>query len=171
MKQVCNLCKAELDDKQSSVFFITNGICSSCRKDFLKNADSLREFLDRFEAPILLMQSDPRQVRTANQKACSLFEKELSQIEGCRGGQVLGCVHSCTESGCGLDVNCQDCKIKNAVVETFATGKSFKGVSTSLEIKKNNEINAYVLEISTEKVGDLALVRIDQYKKESCTPQ
>jgi dienelactone hydrolase len=42
------------------------------------------------------MQPDPRQVRTANKKACDLFEKELTQIEGYRGGQVFDCVHAFT---------------------------------------------------------------------------
>lgn len=171
MKQVCRLCKTELDNGQISDYFITNGICSPCSSNFLQNASSLNKFLDGFEVPILMMQSDPRQVRTANKKACGLFNKELSQIEGSKGGQVLGCVHSCTEAGCGLDINCEDCKIKNAVVETFMTGKSFKGVSTSLQINKNAEVAPYTLEISTEKVGDFALVRIDQYRKEPGTPQ
>jgi hypothetical protein len=171
MQQVCRLCKTELDNEQRSESFITNGICSPCSRSFAQNTDSLKEFLDAAEAPILVMQSEPRQVLTANQKACGLFKKELSQIEGYRGGQLLDCIHACTEGGCGIDINCKNCKIKNAVVETFTTGKSFEGISTSLQVKKNGEINPYILEISTEKVGELALVRIDQYKKESGAPQ
>lgn len=66
-----------------------------------------------------------------------------------------------------MDINCVNCEIKNAVVETFATGKSLKGVSTSLQINKNGEVNPYTLEISTERFGDFALVRIDQYEKKA----
>ncbi len=167
MKQVCFLCKAELDDEQRSDSFITNGICSPCSRNHIQNADSLKGFLDASAAPILILQSEPRQVITANQKACDLFKKELNQIKGNRGGKVIDCVHACTAGGCGIDINCQNCKIKNAVVETFTKGKSLKGVSTSLQINKNGEITPYTLEISTERVGDLAFVRIDQYKIES----
>jgi hypothetical protein len=167
MNQTCRSCKTELDNEQRSDGFITNGICSPCRRNLTHNTDSLREFLDASEAPLLILQSDPRLVLMANQKVCDLLKKELSQIKGYRGGQLLDCVHACTEGGCGIDANCKNCKIKNAVVETFTAGKSFKRISTSLKIKKNGEINPYILEISTEKVGDLALVRIDQYKRES----
>jgi hypothetical protein len=167
MKLVCNWCKAELDNERGSDFFITDGICSSCCGKFLQHADSLKELIDRFEAPILIMQSDPRQALTANQKACGLFKKELSQIEGYRGGQILDCSYACTEGGCGLDINCVNCEIKNAVVETFTTGKSLEGVSTTLQIKKDGDVNPYTLKISTEKFGEFALVRIDQYEKKA----
>lgn len=38
--------------------------------------------IDAFDAPALLMQANPRQVVTANKKACELFGKSLKQIEG-----------------------------------------------------------------------------------------
>jgi hypothetical protein len=122
-------------------------------------------FLDSIDAPILLMQGNPRQTVTANQKACALFGKDLSRIEQQRGGQVFDCIHAFTEAGCGKDIHCENCKIKNAVVETFTTGVSCNGVSTVLEIKKNGEVNAYDLQVTTEKVGDYALLRIDRYER------
>jgi hypothetical protein len=171
MKQVCRLCKAEMinTQEQSSQFNITGGVCISCARKFTtsRGTVALRSFLDTFDAPILLMQPEPRQVYTANKKALGLFSKELPQLEGHRGGQVFDCVHAFTEAGCGKDIHCEDCKIKNAVIETFTTGRSFDGVSTFLEIKKQNDINAYLVQVSTEKIGDLALLRIDQYKKQA----
>lgn len=121
--------------------------------------------LDAIDAPVLLMQGDPRQVLTANKKAYELFGKGLGQIEGHRGGQVFDCIHSFTEAGCGKDANCEHCKIKGAIVDTFTTGNPFDGVSTQLEIKKAEGTVAYAMQVSTQKVGDLALVRIDRYEK------
>lgn len=164
MKLTCKWCKAEFDNEHGSEYPITNGLCSSC-SNFSQDAGSIKAFIDLFEAPVLLLQSNPRQVRTANQKACALLMKDLSQIEGLSGGQVLDCVHAFTGAGCGIDINCKNCTTKNAVVETFATGKSFKGVSTVLDVSKNGEIQVYNLKISTERVGELALVRIEQYNK------
>ena len=54
--------------------------------------------------------------------------------------------------------------IKNAIVDTFVTANSQDGVSTELSIKKPTGTRTFVLQVSTEKVGDLALVRIDRYK-------
>jgi hypothetical protein len=113
------------------------------------------------------MQGSPRQVVTANRKALALFGKELHEVENHRGGQVFDCVHSFTEAGCGMDVNCEDCKIKNAIVDTFTTANPHHGVSTELPIKKADSTRSYVLQVSTEKVGDLALVRVERYDAEA----
>jgi len=93
------------------------------------------------------------------------LKKDLSQIEGCSGGQVFDCVHAFAGTGCGIEKSCESCAAKNAAIETFTNGKSLKGVSTFLDVKKDGEIHTYNLKISTERVGELALVRIDQYDK------
>jgi len=125
----------------------------------------LSEWIETFDAPLLLMQENPRQVITANRKALDLFEKELHEVEGSRGGQVFDCIHALTEDGCGKDSNCEGCKIRDGIINTFTTGKSHNGVSTSLQIKKANDIRTYLLQVSTEKVGDLALVKIERFDK------
>jgi len=68
--------------------------------------------LETIDVPVLLMQGNPRQVVTANQKALALFEKKPKDVEGHRGCQVFDCIHSFTEAGCGKDANCEDCNIK-----------------------------------------------------------
>ncbi len=126
-----------------------------------------REFLEAIEAPTLLMQGNPRQVVTANQRALDLFQKELHEVEGRRGGQVFDCLHSFSEAGCGKDANCEHCKIRKAIVDTFETGNPHHGVSTVLPIRKADGTKTYVLQVSTEKLGDLASVRIDRYENEA----
>ena len=116
--------------------------------------------------PTLLMQAEPRLVVTANKRACELFDKDLIEIDGYRGGQVFDCIHSFTEAGCGLDENCEDCKIKNAVVDTFASGQSHTNVQTVLDIKKQEEIAPYAMVISTEKVGEFVLINIIKYERQ-----
>ncbi|MFC1523916.1 hypothetical protein ACFL6N_03915 [Thermodesulfobacteriota bacterium] len=120
-------------------------------------------FLNSLESPSLLMQADPRQVVTGNIKACQLFGKDLIDIEGYRGGQVFDCVHAFSEAGCGLDPNCENCKIKNAVVETFSTGNSHNNVHTILDIKKHSQIFPHNLQISTEKIGDFVLISVEEF--------
>lgn len=128
-------------------------------------ADKARVLLQEDEFPILVMQAEPRQVVTANKKACALFGKELAQIEGFRGGQVFDCIHSFTEAGCGKDENCEDCKIKGAVVDTFISGQPHEGVETVLEIKKREAISPYRMRLSTRKAGDFVLIAIDSFTR------
>ncbi|MGB9080706.1 MAG: hypothetical protein WCD00_05365, partial [Desulfuromonadaceae bacterium] len=87
------------------------------------------EWIETIKAPVLLMQGNPRQVVTANRKALELFDKELREVEGHRGGQVFDCVHAFTEEGCGKDVNCEGCRIRDAIIDTFTTARSHIGVS------------------------------------------
>lgn len=165
MSIVCIYCSNSIKDHEKENHFITSDVCSECINSIFNQKDDLLvSFIDNIESPILLMQPDPRQVLTANKKACDLFEKDLSQIEGHSGGQVFDCVNAFTEAGCGKDINCEDCKIKNSIVDTLISGKSFNGVYSVLEVKKNNSILPYNLQVSTEKIGDLALIRIDQYE-------
>lgn len=124
-----------------------------------------REWIESIDAPLLLMQGNPRQVITANRRALELFEKELDGVEGLRGGQVFDCIYAFTEDGCGKDSNCEGCKIRDGIIDTFTTGKPHNGVSTSLQIKTTNGTMTYVLQVSTEKVGNLALVRIERFDK------
>ena len=130
------------------------------------NNDDPQAIVNSLQFPTLLMQAEPRQVVTANKKACELFNKELSEIEGYRGGQVFDCIHSFTEAGCGLDKNCEGCKIKNAVVDTFASGKPHANVQTVLNIKKQEDTMPYAMVVSTEKVGKFVLITVVKYEKQ-----
>lgn len=125
----------------------------------------VREGLEAVDAPLLLMQGKPRQVVTANRKALELFGKELHEVEGHRGGQVFDCIYAFTEAGCGKDSNCEGCKIRDGIIDTFTTGTPHNGVSTALQIKKSAGTMIYELQVSTEKVGDLALVRIERFDR------
>ncbi len=127
--------------------------------------ETTRIFLDDFEFPILLMQSDPRQVVSANKKVCDMFDKDLSQIEAQRGGQVFDCIHSFTEQGCGKDAHCEDCIIKNAVVHTHTTGEPKTSVMTIMDTKKQDKIAPYEIRISTHKIGNYSAITVHKYKE------
>ena len=114
--------------------------------------------------PALLMQGNPRQVLTANQQALDLFGKELRQVEAHRGGQVFDCLHSFSAAGCGKDVNCEHCAIKGAIVDTFTTGVPHEAVAATLPVRKAGVAGYRALQVSTEKIGELALVRIERYE-------
>jgi hypothetical protein len=144
-----------------------SNLCADCRRILARSDDraACRSILDKIDSPILLMQSDPRLVFTANEKALSLFGKSLDGAENHRGGEVFSCIHSFTELGCGKDANCDDCKIKAAIVATF-DGTNAKGVSSTLSIRQESDI-PYRLSISTENVENRALVRIDAFAREA----
>lgn len=143
---------------------ISGGICAACAAS-LSGAAGNSMLLESIDAPVLLMQGNPREVVTANRQALALFGKKLREVEGHRGGQVFDCVHAFTEAGCGKDVNCEDCPIKNAIVETFTSGLPRHGIAATLQLKKTGGTESRVVQVSTEKVGELALVRVERYDR------
>lgn len=143
--------------------------CQKCGKDMeaeiAADAAPFAESLEAIAEPVLLMQGNPRQVVSANRQALALFGKELSEIENHRGGEVFDCVYSFTEAGCGKDPGCENCPIKNAIVATFVSGQTYQGVAATLQVKKAGRDEYRVVQVSTEKSGELALVRIERYDR------
>ena len=129
----------------------------------MKKDDELFDIVNSRPMPTLLMQAEPRVVVTANKSARQLFNKSLAEIEGKRGGQVFDCIHSFSEKGCGLDENCEDCKIKSSVLDTFANGTPHDNVRTVLDIKKEDQTIPYAMVISTEAVGDFVLLTVVKF--------
>jgi len=158
----CRICGKEIAPDGQVVRTITREMCADCVIQISATSDRA-VLLESIDAPVLLMQGNPRQVITANRKALELFEKELPEVADHRGGQVFDCIHSFTEAGCGIDANCENCKIKKAIVDTFTTAHSHHGVSTELPIRKATGTKTCALQVSTENIGDLALVRVDRY--------
>lgn len=162
MGGACTFCQSALEATQA-VGRVSQSLCPDCLEIIAMGEHALacRAILQGIDAPILMMQSNPRLVFTANDKALVLFAKSLSKAEGHRGGEVFSCVHSYTEAGCGKDVNCEDCKIKTAIVATFE-GIHASDVSATLVIRQRQD-RPHHLTISSEPVGRFALVRIDGF--------
>ena len=96
-----------------------------------------------------------------------MFRKALPEVENHRGGQVSDCLHSFSAAGCGLDANCEHCAIKGAIVDTFTTGMPHEAVTARLPVVKAGASEYRALQVSTEKIGDLALVRIERYENDA----
>ncbi len=130
----------------------------------MTNATDNDPVLELIDQPVLLLQEHPRQVVAGNRCALELFGK--TQVAGHRGGEVFDCLHSFSEAGCGKDAHCEPCTIRGAIVDTFTTCRSHHNVSATLQVKNADGIRPYTLQVSTEKTGDMALVRIERYRPE-----
>ena len=121
----------------------------------------LREYLDHLEAPVLVVNGDGV-VKTANKVAQDLLQKDLSEIEGYLGGKVFECVHSTEPGGCGETIHCSGCAIRRTVMETLNTGNNQLRVPASLDCKTHTGVCGIHYLISTEKLGEVVLLRVDE---------
>jgi PAS domain-containing protein len=164
MKKVCAWCHRELESfaaDHEERYPITHGICDTCAANVMAQLSRpLQEFLDNLDVPILLIESGPL-ICTANRRARKLLDKQLSEIKGRRGGEVIECAHARLPGGCGNTVHCKSCTIRITVLETFATGKSSVRVPAYPDIQTLSGVKTMRFLITTEKVGDFVLLRIE----------
>lgn len=173
MRRICAWCQADLgttgDGPDSAV--ITHGICETCAAAlFSQLGVSMQQFLDRLPAPLLVV-DDSGIVVGANQRAQILLGKDLPEIYGQRGGNVIECAYAYLPEGCGHTVHCRGCAIRNAVEETYATGKSLQRVPGYADGDRYTGPAGVRFLISTEKVGEVVLLRIDERLPEVTVPE
>ena len=166
MKVVCAWCNKEIGEmphqEGTPDFEVTHGICQSCKEYYLSNWHiTLDQFLNRLEAPVLMVNAQG-EIVSANDQALKILGKTLDQVSGFKGGEVMECAYARLPGGCGNTIHCPACTIRNSVMGTFETGKSLKSVPAYLNRQNGNTIQKVELLISTEKVDDVVLLRIDE---------
>ena len=149
---------------------ISAGLCDSCFAALSSgNRAKSREILQAIDAPVLLMQPNPRQVFTANGRALALFGKTLAEAEGHRGGEVFNCVHSFSADGCGKDAHCEDCKIRAAIVGAF-TGEESSAEST-LTIRRGGATRPILYPSLLRRRAATRWCAIDRFESENGGPK
>ena len=140
---------------------ITHGICKKCMASLLGEvATPLQEFLESLEVPLLLV-SGNLEVGALNPDALPWVEEEFDRVQGLLGGDVFQCSNARLEGGCGRTLNCSGCAIRNSVEHTHATGEALAGIPATLTTGPVDESTPIDLKVSTEKVGERVLLRIE----------
>lgn len=165
MKRVCSWCHKDMGTVPSEIYsddIISHGICENCLHNlFGPRKSSLLNYLDSLEAPVIVIDSTVS-VNIANKQARAILQKESPDIEGFKSGDVFECVFAKFPDGCGNTLHCSACTIRNTVMDTFQTGKSHLNTPAYLiqGTPGNNQEIQFL--ISTEKVLDIVLLRIDK---------
>lgn len=110
---------------------------------------------------MIVIDSDAR-VLTANKQAREALHKDQKSIHGFRGGEVFECAHAKLPGGCGNTVHCSGCTVRRTVMDTMETGRSHLHTPAYLHHGTPENFRRVDYFISTEKVGDAVLLRIDE---------
>lgn len=165
MKRICAWCKIEMEStcfESNSDDIITHGICAKCKDNiFGPQKFELMTFLDNLNVPIVLVDAVVN-AETANKTARKILQKELPEIVGSAGGVIFECAYSTLPEGCGKTIHCSGCTIRNTVMDTFQSGNSHLEISAPLAQGTPDENQDFTYLISTEKVSNVVLLRIDK---------
>jgi PAS domain-containing protein len=173
MKRVCAWCGAGLASAgavaeaiagapdQANVP-VSHGVCPSCYRRLLgESVSDFAEFLETLGAPVLLVDADVS-VREANSRALALLGKKRSELSGRRGGEVIECGNSRLPGGCGQQDRCRTgCVIRRSVTHTLATSQAVVRAEAVQEVFTSQGVGEIRFRISTEKAGNLVLLRIE----------
>jgi hypothetical protein len=164
MKRICAWCGTVLDGSQRYPLKnepISHGICKVCAFSLLDGErQTLREFIEKLKEPVLFVTGDVF-IEAANARASIAIGKEIDAIEGSHEGNVMECAYARLPGGCGKTEHCVDCRIRALVNHTFTTGEAVVRVEAYLDVLTPFELQRRRLSVSTEKVGDKVLLRLD----------
>lgn len=164
MKNICAWCGKVLatDEAYASQGDISHGICSQCAVKISGfEPRKAKEVLDYVQEAVFVMNADGV-IKGANQSGLKMLGKNMAKIENALGGDAFECSYSGEAGGCGNTLHCKTCAIKNTVMDTLATGHGYKKVPAFQSIKTDGGIKTLKFYISTEKVGESILLRIDK---------
>ena len=121
---------------------------------------------------IMLLLDSERRVRKANRHSTDFMGVSEESMNGQRAGEVLRCVnHLDHPNGCGFGPRCEQCTVRNTVLETFRTGQSFNQVETSLTLIREEEeqemtflISSTLVQHTDEPMVLLAIMDITERK-------
>lgn len=156
----CTNCSKALKDTSKHMGLI-QGICDDCAATTINhNLIPFQDFLDKLMVPILAVDSQGVVV-TANKTAQTALKKDLLKIRGLPCGNVMECAYASLPEGCGKTDHCSGCTIRNTILTTYEDGISQNRVKALQNF--NSEDGPYTMQmiVSTEKVGDVVLLRID----------
>lgn len=166
MKIVCAWCNKDMGTVRSEHHaenVITHGICDECANIAFAelNMNRAELFLERLSEPVLVVDGDVVAL-TANSRAREVLGKDLPQIKGFKGGNIIECIHAHEPGGCGRTIHCNGCAIRITVEDTYKTGKSHLRVPAYADISFKSKVKKISYLISTEKVKGFVLLRIDK---------
>lgn len=165
VRRVCAWCNGEMGQVDSRVPYrypVTHGLCGACSLILSNFKDiPLDRLISRLNGPVMVVDDISGRVVAANAKAATVFGKAVEDLTGHRGGTVMECIHAAEPEGCGRTVHCSGCGIRRLVTATAASGEgadrtpTFQYRVTPEGIRKQHYL------ISTEKMEDLILLRIE----------
>ena len=169
MQKTCAWCKKSMGTVEATAFgndIITHGMCEDCMINMaLGMAKPVDEFLDTLDCPVLMLEED-NTLSTANQQACELLGKIKYEIVGKKSGDVLECPHSKNPGGCGMQVHCKSCVIRQSVKRTFETGQACKDIPAIPDIQQFGSKREVKFIVSTERVGKMILLKVNRTPRE-----
>ncbi len=122
------------------------------KKEEAQLKDTLSELSAIYKnAPTAMILVDSeRKIRKANSTAAGFAARSTEEMIGMVDGEALRCLNTPDDPrGCGYGTKCQDCRIKNAVLDTFKDGQNREQIEIWLPFLSGEKRKEKCLLVST----------------------
>ena len=164
MRHICAWCLKELRNTTAEAGDadgpISHGMCAECLAYFRTNGAPLSEFLNKLGVPVLAVDGNAG-VLAASDQACKMLGKKACELDGLLAGDAFECAYARRPGGCGRTIHCKSCAIRITITDTYATARSYTSVPAYPDLCAPEGVRPMRFLISTQKLGDLVLLRID----------
>ena len=162
MRSVCAWCKKDKSDGPYDPDQpISHGICTPCSAVLMSQMGFLNNpILDAFPAPVVVVNAAGR-ITSGNQTAQTMTGKSAQQMAGLPGGNVFECEYSYLPDGCGNTKHCSRCLVRGTVMASMADTHGRTETAAVLNQRTPDGVRVLELKISTEKLADHVLLRVD----------
>lgn len=145
----------------------SHGICTACATTLLEELGiPVGHFLSSLDVPVILV-SDDVEVLDASPGALAMLGKARETVLGRLGGEVFECANAHLPGGCGRTVHCSGCTLRQTVTSTWETGLPQVRVPATLEVTPNGGPERIDLLVTTARVGDRVVLRIESPDRRS----
>ncbi len=118
-------------------------------EELRRSEDELSAILASVPVVLFTVDAD-RRILKVNDAAARFTGRPVEELVGVRGGEALGCLNSLDDSrGCGFGPACQDCLVRQSVLDTLETGKSHHQVEWTLPFYRRGVREELTFLIST----------------------
>lgn len=140
----------------------SHGICPACAEKLLSDDGmDIDAFLRQLGVPVFLVSEDV-EVLDASEAALTMVQKPVDSVLGKLGGEVFECANAELPGGCGRTIHCSGCVLRETVTATWADGVSRVRVPASLKLRPRNAADVVELRVSTARVGEGVLLKVEQ---------
>lgn len=120
-------------------------------RELNKTNAELQAIYDSSPLMITLLDREARVVY-ANKTTTDFIGLSLDEIIGKRACGCFGCVNNTDNDPCGNSIGCKECKLNNAILQTFATKQSLTNIEHEAKFRINDEIKEFVFFATTSYV-------------------
>ncbi len=121
---------------------------------------SISEFLGTVGIPVMVLDGAFKVV-DMNGMAESALHTTTAEAQGSSVGVAISCHNAGLPGGCGASENCPGCQLRRYLMATYTDGRPRFSQISRLEIEGKGEARPVQFRFSTEKVGGVVVLMIE----------